>query len=72
METVKALIVEDKSVVAEDLRLCLQDFGYMTLGICNNGQDAIKMADSLAPDILLMAPNRAGRICRLYFSVPLI
>ncbi|MEQ9098470.1 MAG: response regulator [Imperialibacter sp.] len=62
METVKVLIVEDKSVVAEDLKLCLQDYGYVTLGICSNGHDAITMADELSPDILLMDININGSI----------
>lgn len=62
MEQVRAVIVEDKAVVAEDLRLCLQGFGYATLGICNNGHDAIDMVTSLAPDILLMDININGPI----------
>ncbi|MEQ8534689.1 MAG: response regulator [Imperialibacter sp.] len=62
METVKVLIVEDKSVVAEDLKLCLQDYGYVTLGICRNGHDGITMADELSPDILLMDININGSI----------
>lgn len=60
MEQVRAVIVEDKAVVAEDLKLCLQDFGYETLGICNNGQDAVDIVTSLAPDILLMDINING------------
>jgi DNA-binding LytR/AlgR family response regulator len=62
MEQVKVLIVEDKSVVAEDLRLCLEDFGYITLGVCTNGFDAIEKTEALSPDILLMDININGPI----------
>ena len=62
MEQVKVLIVEDKSVVAEDLRLCLEDFGYITSGVCTNGFDAIEKTEELSPDILLMDININGPI----------
>ncbi len=62
MEHVRILIVEDKSVVAEDLRLCLEDFGYQVVGVCNNGADALASVESLSPDILLMDINIKGPV----------
>ncbi len=62
MEHLRILVVEDKSVVAEDLKLCLQDFGYTVVGVTNNGEDAIKMVETLTPDIILMDININGPI----------
>jgi DNA-binding LytR/AlgR family response regulator len=80
METVKALIVEDKSVVAEDLKLCLEDFGYLPVGVCSTGGEAIRLVESLEPDILLMDINIKGSIdgvetvrqINLNYSLPVI
>lgn len=60
MEQVRAIIVEDKSVVAEDLKMCLDEFGYTTLGVCHTGVEAIDLVQSLEPDILLMDINLNG------------
>ena len=48
------LIVEDEHIIAMDIKLKLEDYGYRVLGIVSNGEDAVKIAAELRPDLVLM------------------
>ena len=48
------LIVEDEYIIAMDIQLKLEDYGYRVLGIVSDGEDAVKLAAELRPDIVLM------------------
>jgi len=48
------LIVEDESVVALDLKLQLTKLGYGVAGIAGSGDEAIRLAGSSHPGIILM------------------
>lgn len=48
------LIVEDERIIAMDIKLKLEDYGYNVLGIVSNGEDAVKIAAELRPDLVLM------------------
>lgn len=48
------LIVEDEKIPAEFLKEILEINKYKVLGICDKGEDAIKSAISLKPDIIFM------------------
>jgi CheY-like chemotaxis protein len=48
------LIVEDESIVAADLEQQLRQDGYRVLGIAGSGQEAVRLAADLLPDIVLM------------------
>ena len=50
----KILIVEDESIVAMDLEQRLDDMNYNVVGIAGNGKEAIKKAEKLSPDLVLM------------------
>lgn len=54
MSKINVLIVEDESIVAKDIQHSLKKLGYNVLGICSTGEDAIRSADELGPDIVLM------------------
>ena len=54
MSKINVLIVEDESIVAKDIQHSLKKLGYNVLGICSTGEDAIKSAEELMPDIVLM------------------
>jgi CheY-like chemotaxis protein len=56
------LIVEDESIVAEDLRLLLEQFGYIVTGVCSSGEDAIVAAQKRRPDLILMDINLMGAL----------
>lgn len=50
----KILIVEDQKIIALDLKHILKKKGYLILGICDNGEDAIKITIAQKPDLILM------------------
>jgi len=54
MPGAQVLIVEDDRITAEDIRLSLGDLGYSVLGIASSGEEAIKKAQELRPDLVLM------------------
>lgn len=62
MGKVNVLIVEDESIVAKDIQISLKRLGYNVLGISNNGEDAIKNARELSPDIIIMDIMLKGEI----------
>lgn len=53
-------IVEDESIIAEDVRYTLTKLGYQFLGRVANGADAIEQARALKPDIILMDVRLRG------------
>ena len=50
----RVLIVEDEGIVALDLRTQLTDLGYEVVGVATSGPQAVDLADSSAPDLILM------------------
>ncbi|MBN1384331.1 MAG: response regulator [Elusimicrobia bacterium] len=54
MEKTKILIVEDESIVAEDLSESLSDLGYIIMGIAETAEDAIRKAEEFNPELILM------------------
>ena len=53
--TVRIVMVDDHEVVRAGMRLMLEDDGNIEIvGECDNGQDAIKMAAELKPDVVVM------------------
>ena len=50
----RILIVEDEFIIAEDLKLTLQNFGHEVVSIVSSGEKAIDYADKLTPDIIFM------------------
>lgn len=64
MESAKAaakiLIVEDQRIVAKDLQHRVAQLGHRPLGIVTNGKDAIRSANELRPDVVLMDISLEG------------
>ena len=54
MSKTNVLVVEDESIVAKDIQQSLKKLGYNVLAICSTGEDAIKKAEELKPNIVLM------------------
>ncbi len=50
----KILIVEDQKIIAIDLKKSLVKAGYIVLAICDNAEDALKVANECKPDLILM------------------
>jgi len=80
MEAVNVMVVEDESIVAEDIKRSLLNMGYTVSAVVSSGEDAIKKAGELKPDMILMdivlrgemnGIEAAGRI-RSDFKIPVI
>ncbi len=54
MSKTNILIVEDESIVAKDIQHSLKKLGYTVVDICSNGEDAIRVAEELKPNLILM------------------
>jgi CheY-like chemotaxis protein len=80
MSRARILIVEDDRITAEDIRLSLGSLGYSVTGMASSGEEAIKKAEELHPDLVLMdivlrgdmdGIEAAGRI-RARFNIPVV
>ncbi|MBT3378116.1 MAG: response regulator [Lentisphaerae bacterium] len=61
MKTPSILIVEDEVLAAESLRFTLEDLGYDVVGdICLDGREAVSLAKTLMPDLILMDMSLQG------------
>lgn len=48
------LVVEDESIVAKDIQVCLRKLGYEVIGICSSGEAAVETALDKRPDLIMM------------------
>lgn len=58
----RILIVEDENIIALDIRSMLTDLGYTVSAVVSSGEDSIKKASRLRPDLVLMDIKLKGRI----------
>lgn len=56
------LIVEDEGIVARDLKRELESLGHVVCGIATTGRDALQIAESASPDLVLMDINIKGNL----------
>jgi two-component system, cell cycle sensor histidine kinase and response regulator CckA len=54
MARARIMIVEDESIVAEDMKAVLEGFGYAVPAIAFSGEEAVKKAIDIPPDLVLM------------------
>ena len=54
VESVKILMVEDESIEAMDIKQTLESFGYEVPYVASSGEEAIKKALEIMPDLILM------------------
>jgi len=54
MNYTNVLIVEDEAVIAADVRLMVEDMGFTALGIASSGEEGLRKAEALRPDLVLM------------------
>jgi diguanylate cyclase len=80
MSNKKILIVEDESIIAEDIADSLIALGYRVTGIVHSGEEALQSAAEERPDLVLMDVNLQGEIdgittgdrMRSHFQIPVI
>lgn len=54
MDAFRILLVEDDALEAMDIKRTLESFGYSVPDVTSRGEDAIKKASELMPDLVLM------------------
>ncbi len=52
--TARILVVEDEALISEDLRSRLARFGYEVAGTAATGEDALRLAETTKPDLVMM------------------
>ena len=62
MSNTNIMIVEDEGIVAKALQTKILKFGYSCTTICHSGEDAIKKAKEIHPDLILMDIFLKGKI----------
>ncbi|MCP4537649.1 MAG: PAS domain S-box protein [Chloroflexi bacterium] len=72
---IRVLIVEDDFLVSEMIRGILEGMGYIVVGVAADGYQAVEMAQSTRPDVIIMdlgLPNMDGveATRRIYESCP--
>jgi diguanylate cyclase (GGDEF)-like protein len=80
MSNKKILVVEDESIIAEDIADSLTALGYQVTGIVYSGEEALQSAAEVRPDLVLMDVNLQGKIdgiaaaeqMRSRFQIPVI
>ncbi len=58
----KILLVEDEYVIAEDVRLCLQKYGYSVIGPVGEGEAVADVLSSESPGLIIMDIKLDGRL----------
>ena len=56
------LIVEDENIIAMDIQFMLKNLGYKISGVVSSGEDSIKKAFNMLPDLILMDIKLKGKI----------
>lgn len=54
MDSAKILIVEDEGITALEIQNKIEEWGYDVVGVVSSGEEAVKTAIDLMPDLILM------------------
>jgi len=58
----KLMIVEDERITAEDLKEGLEELGYTISAVVYSGEESIKKAEELKPDLIIMDIRLEGKM----------
>jgi len=62
MANIRVLVVEDESLVSRDIHNMLRSLGYQVVGVVSTGEEALRLAESASPDLVLMDIVLKGEI----------
>lgn len=62
VENIQILVVEDESIVAEDIKDTLEGLGYAVSAVVNSGKSAIEKAALTQPNLVLMDIRLKGKM----------
>ena len=60
MERAQIMVVEDEAIVALDIQRKLEDIGYSVIAVIRSGEEAVRTACELRPDLILMDISLQG------------
>lgn len=60
MQAVRVLIAEDEAIIRLDLKEMLEEEGYVVVADVGNGDDAVRLADELRPDVTILDIKMPG------------
>lgn len=80
MSRATVLVVEDERLIARDLAMLLEDFGYCAVGPATTGEQAIEMTERFRPQLVLMDIHlasvmngiTAAQVIRDQFDIPCV
>jgi CheY-like chemotaxis protein len=58
----KIMIVEDENIIALDIRSIVEELGYMVSAIVSSGEESVKTASKIKPDLVLMDVKLKGNL----------
>lgn len=62
MANERVLLVEDEAIARLDIKAALEKVGYSIVGFAESGEEAVRLADELNPDIVLMDIQLQGEM----------
>jgi DNA-binding LytR/AlgR family response regulator len=62
MHKIRILIVEDEMLIAANIAMQLENYGYEIVGIIPRGEEALKVVANEQPDLVLMDINLKGEM----------
>jgi signal transduction histidine kinase len=76
----RILVVEDEAIVARDIATQILALGYEVAGMASSGEQAVALAEELAPDLVVMDIQlgaamdgiAAARLIRARFAIPIV
>ncbi|MGB9978620.1 response regulator [Methanobacterium sp.] len=80
MSNARILVVEDERITAEDIKDGLKSLGYEVPAVVHSGEEAVRKAKELQPDLVLMDIKLEGKMdgieaageIKKYFDIPVI
>ena len=60
VSAIQILVVEDESIIADDLKDSLEGLGYTVTAIADSGKEAIEKAAETQPNLVLMDIHLKG------------
>ncbi len=62
MPTAKILVVENRRIIAKNIKVSLENLGYDVPALVTSGEEAIETAAKLLPDLVLMDIRLSGNL----------
>ena len=59
---IRILIVEDEAIIANDIKMTLEKFGYIIIDIAKSGETALQIVKESIPDLVLVDIQLEGKL----------